>query len=310
MGGEVMPIPWNELEGAMVISCENVARHYFCESPQESWELGTDIPNVAPPLDNFFLEMHAPNIIWSAEYGVQAWNARPRPHAWGIHAFAFELGDGDERSENTFSYMVRADARLGALRDSIRWVLILHFYIEHSKGKPYGPMSVTLIPVRHDGGFVMVPGESGQSFMMMQLPVFGESGHPADFQQALLQEQKQWMYPLFLSLSFMHCKNVSLSGIEPRPKISRRHEKRHGRPLTRYYTLEIEPMKQILRTEGRSDEVGLKRALHICRGHFATYSPEKPLFGKYAGTFWKPQHVRGSKERGEVLKDYDVNPPT
>ncbi len=96
----------------------------------------------------------------------------------------------------------------------------------------------------------------------------------------------------------------------PPAKASRRHERKYGKPLTRYYILEIEPMKEILRTEGRSAQVGLKRALHICRGHFATYSPEKSLFGKYAGTFWKPQHIRGTKERGEIVKDYEVKSPS
>src|SRR3990167_3444505 len=54
---------------------------------------------------------------------------------------------------------------------------------------------------------------------------------------------------------------------------------------------------------------GLKKALHIVRGHPVTYTKEKPLFGKYSGTFWKPAHARGSIEQGAVLKDYKVNAP-
>ena len=45
---------------------------------------------------------------------------------------------------------------------------------------------------------------------------------------------------------------------------------------------------------------------HYCRGHFATYTEEKPLFGKYSGKFWIPAHVRGSVKNGAVVKDYCV----
>ena len=55
------------------------------------------------------------------------------------------------------------------------------------------------------------------------------------------------------------------------------------------------------------DATGIKKALHICRGHFVTYTPKHPLFGKYVGTFWKPDHVRGNAKNGIVLKDYKVN---
>lgn len=65
-------------------------------------------------------------------------------------------------------------------------------------------------------------------------------------------------------------------------------------------------MKKVLRTEGQSETTGLKRALHICRGHFAHYGDDKPLFGKYTGTFWRPMHARGKVEQGVVVKDYKI----
>jgi hypothetical protein len=63
-----------------------------------------------------------------------------------------------------------------------------------------------------------------------------------------------------------------------------------------------------MRTEGRVETEGLKRALHICRGHFSHYSEEKPLFGRIAGTFWVPAHVRGSAKEGVIVSDYNVKP--
>ena len=46
--------------------------------------------------------------------------------------------------------------------------------------------------------------------------------------------------------------------------------------------------------------------LHSCRGHFRTYTPEHGLFGKVAGTFWIPPHMRGNADHGVVVKDYEV----
>lgn len=65
-------------------------------------------------------------------------------------------------------------------------------------------------------------------------------------------------------------------------------------------------MREAIRREGDIETNGLKKALHICRGHFANYSPEHPLFGKYVGQFWKPSHVRGSIGSGAVVKDYKI----
>lgn len=49
-------------------------------------------------------------------------------------------------------------------------------------------------------------------------------------------------------------------------------------------------------------------ALHMMRGHFKTYTPEAPLFGKRVGTWWWQPGLRGNVEKGIVLKDYAVEP--
>lgn len=135
----------------------------------------------------------------------------------------------------------------------------------------------------------------------------GVRGLPA---QTLLDASAYMAMNIFnVASSFMSCKNIQLVENHP-PRYERRQREREKKPpLTKYYTLEIEPMKRILRIEGKSEEVGLKKALHICRGHFAHYTPDKPLFGKVSGRFWIPAHVRGSKEAGEIKKDYRIKTP-
>jgi hypothetical protein len=109
-----------------------------------------------------------------------------------------------------------------------------------------------------------------------------------------------------LALSFMHCQNVRRTRVEPGRWLQQ--TARRGRPYVTYDVLEIGPMRQVMETEGGLSHNGLPKALHICRGHFATYTLEKPLFGKLVGRFWVPMHVRGSAERGVAIRDYEIKP--
>jgi hypothetical protein len=134
---------------------------------------------------------------------------------------------------------------------------------------------------------------------------------------SLNEEETEWLEqdsrifagPVTLAWSFMSCKSVAVQVVNPDLQRNRERRKAGLKPFLRYHTINIEPMKTILRTEGNIETVGLKRALHICRGHFSTYSEERPLFGKVAGTFWIPAHVRGSAKQGVVVSDYNVNAP-
>lgn len=273
---------------AEVISADNVTHYYFEGTEQEDWDWEADFPNVAPPFMYMWMETRCPRWSNSATHGrVDLRNQGGYPSTWG----AFAAGGPSSKPE--------VEAKLAAATgEKVEWYLHMMPVIELAKGEIYGPMGTYVLAVSKSGAICKRRKEGG-----LHPGVFlGESHEVRQSAELLLQ-------PFLLALSFMHCKNVSLDLNEPPNKPSRKHERRHGRPLTSYYTLEIEPMKQTLRSEGRSDEVGLQRALHICRGHFATYSPEKPLFGKYSGTFWKPQHIKGSKKSGEIVKDYAIKSP-
>lgn len=117
------------------------------------------------------------------------------------------------------------------------------------------------------------------------------------------------MDPLLLAVCFMHCKNVKKQLVTPPSLMDKKWTKRHKRPLVRYHILDIDPMKEVLEGEGEHRGNGLRKALHICRGHFATYTAEAPLFGRMTGTFWRPQHIRGSLSEGLVMKDYRIKAP-
>lgn len=52
------------------------------------------------------------------------------------------------------------------------------------------------------------------------------------------------------------------------------------------------------------------RRQHLCRGHFAEYTKEKPLFGNpnNVGFFWREAHVRGRRSVGEVVQRHRIEP--
>lgn len=115
--------------------------------------------------------------------------------------------------------------------------------------------------------------------------------------------------PCHFAIGFLNCKNVIVEQRQAPAALSKSFQKKNGKPLLRYHTLEIEPMRKVLEGEGGISRNGLGKALHICRGHFATYTEDKPLFGRVTGTFWKSSHVRGDLKHGAVVTDYKVMAP-
>lgn len=132
---------------------------------------------------------------------------------------------------------------------------------------------------------------------------FGQDSDYAQFsrQAAAIRTLSQLVF------AFTHCKNVEL--VERLPKRHEQREaKRRGEPILKYHEIVIDPgkTKQVSVGAGSPSQDHPSRAMHIARGHFATYTEDKPLFGKYVGTFWRPAHVRGSAELGTVNSTYKV----
>lgn len=128
--------------------------------------------------------------------------------------------------------------------------------------------------------------------------------------QGYIRDFRTLMYPFFQAISLCHCKNIRQTTVEPDAKVQRKRARNNKPPLVTYRVLEIEPtMTRKSSVKGAEVSEKTKRALHITRGHFATYTPDAPLFGKVTGTFWKPMHVKGNRMHGEVKKDYAIATP-
>jgi hypothetical protein len=303
------------LSGAEVVVADNVTDYWWQQAITE-WRPGSQLweycPNVAPPFRRFFIETRTA----ASQRGVWRIRANGRDvpiRRWGLLVAAFEWTGQDWDRElrpvwsDTKGWVEDVPSRsslistaAAACAGRCRWLLISYLVIAGKEMR--FPVCVSVIPVGERGA---VDRELLLSHCGLRALIPGYARMNATAQEELTMTWQIMHAPLLLAVSFMHCKNVALERVEPPAKLDRLHRKYCGRPLVRYHTITIDPMRHVLRRDGGSDTVGLKRALHICRGHFATYD-ERPLFGRVTGTFWREAHVRGSAASGVVRKDYRV----
>ncbi len=264
------------LNHAVVVDISNVAA-YWAEVRGAEALKSTDMPVIAPSFHVAFFEYRWPR------------NGSPLDdliESVGVLVLAEEAPEKEKRAEWT------------ECRWHTHW-----FPFTKRKGKDVavGPNCWNVMPITADGRLprMLDRDEPGVPWLV----AFPQD--PAQMEE-VSDVRRCYFSPVYLAMGFLNCRNVGLRTNVPPPKASRKHEKRHGFPLATYKTLEIDPMTAALERDGGASKHGLKRALHICRGHFATYSPERPRFGRDVGTFWISQHIRGSKKHGEVIKDYAV----
>lgn len=283
---------YEEIAGSVVVVADNVSRYLFEENDKEIWGFD-DFPNVAPLAPKVFVETAPPRFIESAMFGRRPWSM-PDLRSWGTLLRAVPIRDALEKSLAAAAIANSPKATSALMTTQARWVLECHVLIETKDGGVvYNAM--TVLPVMGDGSI-------GERSLCADLVAVDRSAHSHELAKGV-----QWplLNPVLLAVSLAHCKNVRLEE-QQSPRHERRQTERAGKPpLTKFYTLEIDPMRTVLRTEGRSGEHGLQKALHICRGHFKDYR-EHGLFGRNKGLYWWDAHVRGTAERGTVVKDYAI----
>lgn len=106
------------------------------------------------------------------------------------------------------------------------------------------------------------------------------------------------------AFALLCCRNVETMD-RPPSRQSIRAALREGRPRPfTVKTLVVRPLTR--KPDGRFAESAAPLALHWVRGHFKTYSPDRPLFGRLSGTYWWHPHLAGDVSNGVTIKDYRV----
>jgi hypothetical protein len=262
-----------------VILIDNVADYYFA-SDQEHWDLGRDFPNLAPPYRMAWFEHRIPRTIHSKECGDS--DAGSLTNGGRVGLLVLAIDPADCACETGTS-----------IPGNARWVLGMEIFIKYGvRDAVEGPHGSMFMAIDAEGKLIDRPWMQGYNDPEVN-----------DIARALMT----WTHPAMLATSFLHCKNVKVVDNPVDPKLAKRYRERHGGLApSPYKTLIIEPLKQILRAQGRSGEVGLIKAMHICRGHFADYTEGPGLFGKYHGRYWIPSVVRGTKRKNEPMTRRDV----
>lgn len=117
-------------------------------------------------------------------------------------------------------------------------------------------------------------------------------------------ENVEELIVLNMALKLLSCKNVGTKVNQPPARLNKKRMKKNKPPIFSYRTLTIKTG-----TGGNSttDPKGLwENPVHLCRGHFKTYTEERPLFGRVVGRYWWQPQVRGHKKQGVVIKDYQI----
>jgi hypothetical protein len=301
LGGEptgVDRIEPAKLAGMPVVVADELAD--YCDGLPETTCLSDVVSTLAPPFPHLFVECTPAR---------HSFRGTPL-HAFGVNMATADLTDDGnrplvpDRGARAVMAALSGEAVPEEVPDTpVRWLLVAEIVLEPRKGHPCGPVAHYEFPLGDDGCLIRTAtGEivDLETIVGLEPPVGDEVATYLCIKASTL------LVPAFLAVSVMHCRNVEVRTVDPPAALARQAARRGGPPLCRYHVLDIAPMRRILDTQGDARRRGLGHALHVCRGHFKTYTADAPLFGRHVGQYWWADHARGAADRGRVDKDYRV----
>jgi len=107
-------------------------------------------------------------------------------------------------------------------------------------------------------------------------------------------------------LRLMSCKNISTELIKAPEKLNKKRLRNGKLPIFDYYVLNIDPLSKSKHAYHNPSIPLSHNRVHLCRGHFKTYTKEHPLLGRGIGTYWWQPHARGQNKEGMIVKDYKI----
>lgn len=273
------------LRNAVKIRCQNVCDYYW-EDEKDKWYFRRDCPNVAPPWKLAWFDWHRPATI-NKTFG------RTSGGDEGALLMATELED-------------RPISKVTGERE--RWAMIWTYFADAAYGLLVGQIYFTVsesglvIPDRQTSD---VTNQKGTYLVKL----INQANIP---DEAAAATCITGITIPMLTLTFANTSNTEVVEV-PAERGRKRdpfHRKNEDREVVTWHVLEIGKTRRML-DSAESDEAtpgvtGLRRRLHIARGHFKDFREGKGLFGKHCGLYWWDEQVRGVRERGQVKKDYEV----
>jgi hypothetical protein len=241
------------------------------------------MPNIAPPFHNFFIDVINNN----------SKNRAPYRDKFGLWVIAEEIN-----KLNTIKKL-HTEHYNRALNNNCKFILKSILFTNSSHNE-------IIMPAEYDF-YISEDGSICNDNMGDIFTAYYPSDLLGSIREVFINQCMEYTMICLLTIAFMHCKNVIMDEINPNKNYSAKYIKKYCKPSVRYHVLNVDPVKKILKNDGNIEHNGLKKALHICRGHFKDYRNGNGLFGKYKGLYWWEQHLSGDSSEGIVLKDYKIN---
>lgn|GEM_PF-6097836 len=226
-----------KLEASQLVVIDNVADYTWgiLNYERKVNEIGdlikvSDFPNVMLPFEQAFLEMRTPRFLQVEECGVLMEMTK---------ADALNLGELNESLDRALQIFRNGEAV---------YVLICSVFLYRRDFQKATEVARFMLPVDAEGQIVPLDDK---------FPVIGKvyartEESKVDEHVGALMFLYLYLYPCFLALSFMHCRNVKVRTEQPPPKLSKKFQKKSGRPLLKYRVLMIDHVKQVLESEGKA----------------------------------------------------------
>lgn len=270
----------------------NVALYYW-QNDKTYWDIAepAHFPSLAPPHPYTWLEYKMPTRLKLESGEKYAPQLAKERMGCLVTAIDRKAGDGD----------------FSPYTDETKWVLEGYIFIAPGRGRANNRLHAALIegamgfyiPVNGDGSLGGYTDESGPFRVIV--PTLRDR---ATLSTSVAQHAK----PFLLTFAFLSCNNVLIVDHDPRPRGKRSGKRKKRRQPVSYRTLEIAPLRDVLRVRGKTSRpTGRRlRSVSITRGHFRTYTESGKLFGKYTGRFWIPSHVKGRGEKQDRDREIKI----
>jgi hypothetical protein len=108
-------------------------------------------------------------------------------------------------------------------------------------------------------------------------------------------------------MSLLNCNNIVEQAAEPPPLNRAARRRGESLPAYRYHVLKVRPFGSRKHRDLVNDS-GQLMPLHWVRGHWKSYTPERPLLGRFSGRFWFQPHLAGQDTERVVAKSYKIDP--
>lgn len=297
------------LNNSVVIDMGNVY-NYLIETNQWRWDTLDKLPNVAPAFPLMFFE-HKMDAETFQGWSVKAWDYEKDDDIPGHDAVAgakwylrFLMWAFNEKSPDMTPHIygeafVSPEGKLLPC-DTYKDGAAAYFRLDVVQDSPlvqFAPdMLREQIKNASENGVINIDNRESLSpelQVMSDIAYMGSLGCTA----------------VLWSMCFLQVRNLEKIETVPPEKLSKKHQKRYGVPLTKYYTMKILPMKKGKKFGSDSEPNGGSHnnpALHIRAGHFKEFTDAAPLFGKWTGVYWWNTTAVGKAEKGQVNKDYAI----